>query len=135
MYNNNYLNTGKWYIFIIALSIALFFFSLIQIMYLMPMHQINHLNNRSERIWIIAHNSNYIHLSANFTGTGGDNETAMQICLYFLLVYIYTQDTVSKPSHLGIALIMKDKRSKIKTNEQMIQKMMMLQYCIVTYVY
>jgi len=26
---------------------------------------------------------------------------------------------------------MKDKRSKIKTNEQMIQKMMMLQYCLV----
>lgn len=55
---------------------------------------------------------------------------ALFLYLYFLLVYIYTQDTVPKPSHLGIALIMKDKRSKIKTNEQMIQEMMMLQYCI-----
>lgn len=38
------------------------------------------------------------------------------------------------PSHLGIELIMKDKRSKIKTNKQMIQKMMMLQYRIITYI-
>lgn len=54
---------------------------------------------------------------------------------FYEQIYIYTQDTESKPSHLGIVLIMKDKRSKIKTNEQMIQKMMMLQYRISIYIW
>lgn len=71
-------------------------------------------------------NESFTESSSDIRRTVKYNRQFFVAFVFFISIYLHTRYTESEPSHLGIALIMKDKRSKIKTNEQMIQKMMML---------
>lgn len=69
-------------------------------------------------------------MSNAIRASGEITENALVAFVSFISIYLHTRYTESKPSHLGIALIMKDKRSKIKTNANKWYKKMMMLQCV-----